>query len=60
VYTFWSRADDLIGFGDIVWGYPTSQIPNQTGERVSDTLTHMKMKETTADWQYDAVVNHQV
>lgn len=32
VYSMWSTVDEVIGYGDVVWGRYTSQIPGQNGE----------------------------
>jgi len=34
VYTIWSTVDEVIGYGDLVWGQYTSRIPGQNGEVV--------------------------
>lgn len=76
IYVMWSHADLLIGEGDLVFGQPTSRIPGQTGEWVSDTYGHMQvcgiwniakidnyniqMKEKTSDKQVNAIKNHQI
>lgn len=60
VFTFWSHVDEIIGYGDIVWGEPTSEIEWQTGEKTSYTFSHMQMKDNTAEWQKNAIVNHSV
>lgn len=32
VYSMWSTVDEIIGYGNVVYGYYTSQIPSQNGE----------------------------
>jgi len=54
-YSFWSYGDDVIGSNDLVWGEPTSRIPKQTGEWVSETMTHLQLKDETAERQYSTV-----
>ncbi|CAJ0582682.1 unnamed protein product, partial [Mesorhabditis spiculigera] len=60
VFSAWSQADDLILFGDMVWGRPTSLIPSSTGYKIYSTYGHMATKELTANDQYDMVVNKKV
>ena len=33
-YSIWSTADEIIGYGDVVYYDYTSRIPGQTGEKV--------------------------
>jgi len=49
VYSIWSKNDDLIGAGCVVWGKITSEIPNQTGEVVKSGFewTHFKVRDDT-------------
>ncbi|VDM65844.1 unnamed protein product [Strongylus vulgaris] len=56
VYSAWSVADDLILYGDQVWGRPTSLIPTSSGKVVYTHYTHMQTKENTAADQYTMVV----
>ncbi|KAK6753926.1 hypothetical protein RB195_013113 [Necator americanus] len=56
VFSAWSKADDLILFGDQVWGRPTSLIPTSSGKVVYTSYTHMQTKENTAADQYTMVV----
>ena len=62
VFSMYSLFDDLIGFGDIVWGQYTSKIPSQDGQmQFTDPIyTHMVMKDNTTAQQYNIVVNHVV
>ncbi|CAJ0592083.1 unnamed protein product [Cylicocyclus nassatus] len=56
VYSAWSEVDDLILYGDQVWGRPTSLIPTSVGKVVYKHYTHMQTKENTAADQYTMVV----
>lgn len=58
LFTMWSTVDTVIGEGDEVWGEPTSRVPGQDAEYVSNTLDHMPMKEDTSMYQYNAVTKH--
>ncbi|RCN29528.1 triacylglycerol lipase [Ancylostoma caninum] len=56
VFSAWSEVDDLILYGDQVWGRPTSLIPSSNGKVVYTSYTHMQTKENTAADQYTMVV----
>ncbi|PIC27616.1 hypothetical protein B9Z55_019814 [Caenorhabditis nigoni] len=60
VFSMWSKADDLIGNSDIVWGKPTSLIPLSDDKIIYASLTHMQSKENTAADQYKLVVSKKV
>jgi len=60
VYSIWSTADDLIMYGDQVWGRPTSYIVGSTANKTYTNLSHMQTKANTAADQYEGVVNHHV
>ncbi|EFP11221.1 CRE-FIL-2 protein [Caenorhabditis remanei] len=60
VFSMWSKADDLIGNSDIVWGRPTSLIPLSDGKIIYDSFSHMQSKENTAPDQYKLVVSKAV
>ncbi|CAJ0957112.1 unnamed protein product, partial [Mesorhabditis belari] len=60
VFSAWSFADDLILFGDMVWGRPTSLIPRSDDHKTYLTYGHMATKEETADDQYEMVVNKKI
>ncbi|EGT32289.1 hypothetical protein CAEBREN_32674 [Caenorhabditis brenneri] len=60
VFSMWSKADDLIGNGDIVWGRPTSLVPLSDGKIIYESLTHMQSKENTAVDQYKLVTSKKV
>ena len=60
VFSIFSTADDLIGFGDLVYGRFTSVWP--TVEK-SKTFTyevkcHMKLRDETAADQFNLITNH--
>uniref|UniRef100_A0A1I7UMV7 Lipase n=1 Tax=Caenorhabditis tropicalis TaxID=1561998 RepID=A0A1I7UMV7_9PELO len=60
LFSLWSKADDLIGNSDIVWGRPTSLIPLSDGKIIYDSFTHMQSKENTAADQYKLVTSKKV
>lgn len=57
LYTIWSTKDELIAYGDLVWGRYTSEIAGQDGEKRYDTqgFGHMALKNATADVQWAMV-----
>jgi hypothetical protein len=57
VYSIWSRADQLIGFGGLVYGDYTSRIPGQDGEKVYDTYPygHFCVRDLSADVQLEMI-----
>lgn len=59
-YSMWSTVDELIGFGNLVYGQPTSRLPGQTGEIVfsSAPYGHFGLKDQTADRQLNLVKFH--
>lgn len=60
VYSIWSTVDEVIGYGNLVYGKYTSKIPGQTGQKVyySYPYGHFNSKDLTQSVQYDMVVNH--
>ena len=49
VYSLWSPDDQVIGYGGLVWGSYTAQIPGQDGEiRLDDTL-HFALRDSWAE-----------
>lgn len=46
-YALFSTADELIGYGGLVYGEYTSRIPNQTAEQISATQSHNETKDLT-------------
>jgi len=57
-----STKDDLIMYGDKVFGFYTSQWPTEQDTKIYDTkaYTHIGMRDMTVDLQYNAIVNHQL
>ena len=53
-------ADDLIGFGDIVWGRYTSVWPTVEAQKIYnfDINCHMALRDDTASVQYNLVTKH--
>jgi hypothetical protein len=60
VFTIFSVDDDLIGFGDIVWGRYTSVWPTVDAQKVYnyDINCHMALRDETAPVQYNLVTKH--
>lgn len=54
-YAVFSTADELIGYGGLVYGEYTSRIPGQTGEQISATQSHNETKDLTAAAQLSMV-----
>jgi pimeloyl-ACP methyl ester carboxylesterase len=57
-YSIWSTADNVIQYGDIVYGSPTSRLPGQTGEIQSTSYDHFQLKDLTAAAQLSLVRDH--
>jgi hypothetical protein len=57
VYTIWSTYDEIIMYGDVVWGQFTSEIPGQNGEVVT-TLGHDQCKDNTGYNQWRMISAH--
>jgi hypothetical protein len=57
VYSIWSRADQLIGFGGLVYGSYTSRVPGQDGEKVYSGYPygHFCVRDLSADVQLEMV-----
>jgi hypothetical protein len=62
VYSIWSTVDEIIGYGNLVYGKYTSQIPGQKGEKVYTSVPygHYNLKDLTQSTQYNMVVNHTI
>jgi len=58
VFTMLSTADDLILYGDKVWGKYTSQIAYENDCKIYNNLSHMHMKTQTAQEQLQIITNH--
>jgi len=61
-YSIWSTVDELIGFGDIVYGTPTSRLPGQTAEieYQASPYGHVQLKDLTGAAQLSLVRDHVV
>ncbi|KAF8356017.1 hypothetical protein PRIPAC_97640, partial [Pristionchus pacificus] len=46
VVSAWSKADDVLQYGDNTWGKPTSLIPRSTTQKTYNSYTHMQTKES--------------
>jgi len=60
VFTMLSTADDLILYGDKVWGKYTSQIPYENDCKIYSNLGHMQMKTQTFEEQLQIITNHAI
>ncbi|HET8775721.1 MAG TPA: lipase [Thermoanaerobaculia bacterium] len=60
VYTIWSSADEVIGYGTIVYGTSTCRIPAQNGERTFSAYPygHIGAKDQTPYYQLRMVKFH--
>lgn len=58
VFSMFSLDDDLIKYGNLVWGKFTSKIPRQNGSKIYTKLGHMAMKTQTAQEQLMVVTQH--
>ena len=58
VFTMLSTADDLILYGDKVYGKYTSQIDYENDSKIYTNLGHMAMKSQTAAEQYQVITKH--
>ncbi|MFT3764058.1 MAG: hypothetical protein QM820_00815 [Minicystis sp.] len=61
-YSIFSTADEMIGYGDIVYGQYTSRIPGETGGKIYTGYPygHINSKDLTASVQLSMVKNHVV
>jgi len=61
-YSIYSTVDEIVGYGGIVYGGYTSQIPGQTGEKryTSTPYGHFNSKDLTGAVQLSMVKNHTV
>ncbi len=60
VFTMLSTADDLIMYGDKVWGKYTSQIAYENDCKIYTDLGHMAMKRQTYTEQLQIITNHAI
>ncbi len=51
VHSIWSPDDELIGFGGVVWGQPTSRIPAADADHQLPGLGHLALKDETVELQ---------
>ncbi|HEX2835773.1 MAG TPA: lipase family protein [Thermoanaerobaculia bacterium] len=60
VYSMWSSADEVIGYGTIVYGTSTCRIPGQNGEKTFSSYPygHFGVKDQTAYYQWRMVKYH--
>ncbi len=58
VYTIWTSADQVVGYGCIVWGRNTCKIPGQDGQKSFSSLGHFGVKDNTAYYQLRMVKYH--
>jgi triacylglycerol lipase len=59
-YSIWSMVDEVIGYGDVVYGQYTSRIPSQNGEVVFGSVPygHINSKDLTGYYQWRMVKFH--
>lgn len=59
-YSIWSSADQVIGYGCLVYGTNTCRLPDQTGEKAyySAPYGHFNLKDLTGSVQYQMVTAH--
>lgn len=62
VYSIWSRDDQIVGYGGLVYGRQTSRIPGQDGEQVFSGYPygHFCVRDLTAPVQLRMIRDHQV
>lgn len=60
VFSIWCTADEIIGYGNLVYGKYTSRIPGQDGEKVftSPTYDHLALRDLTGYNQWRMVTAH--
>lgn len=60
VYSIWSSADEVIGYGTVVYGESTCRIPSQNGEKTFSSYPygHIGSKDQTAYYQWRMVKYH--
>ncbi|KFA91645.1 lipase family protein [Archangium violaceum] len=61
-YSIWSTADEIVGYGGVVYGSYTSRIPGQTGEKTYSAYPygHFNSKDLTQNVQFNMVKNHTI
>lgn len=57
VYSIWSRTDQIVGLGGLVYGKNTSRIPDQDGEKIygGQPYGHFCVRDLSADVQLEMV-----
>ena len=62
LFSIWSRADQLVGFGGLVYGDYTSRIPGQDGEAVYNGYPygHFCVRDLSVPVQLEMIRNHRV
>ena len=55
IHTIWSTTDGVIGYGGLVYGQYTSQIPGQDAQTVFGTLGHFAVRDQTTSLQISLV-----
>lgn len=60
VYSVWSTVDEVVGYGTVVYGKYTCQIPGQNGEKffTSAPYGHFGLKDLTGYYQWRMVKSH--
>ncbi|TKR66807.1 hypothetical protein L596_023045 [Steinernema carpocapsae] len=56
VFSAWSLMDNMIMYGDQVWGRPTSLISGSTDSKIYPSYDHFQTKDLTAKDQFSMVV----
>lgn len=61
-YSIYSTADEVVGYGGLVYGEYTSRLPGQTGEKkyTGYPYGHFNSKDLTAAVQHSMVLSHAV
>lgn len=59
-YSIWSTVDEVIGYGNVVYGQYTSQIPSQNGEKryTAYPYGHINSKDLSGYYQWRMVKYH--
>ena len=59
-YAIFSTVDEVIEYGDVVYGQYTSELPGETGVKIYDSAPygHIGSKDDTGDEQYKMVTAH--
>jgi pimeloyl-ACP methyl ester carboxylesterase len=60
VFAMLTTADDVILFGDLVFGKYTSEFPTEDDVLIYNNMTHMDMKDLTTAEQLKAITQHQI